>query len=82
MKKSFEEWEKETGIFALDISKHDLSKSLTSDEFMGLVQGKLRSDFTGVNYKFRVQWLKDNGYELTRENLLNSDLPTVPKDDK
>lgn len=75
--KSFEEWEKQKGIFAYSLSKYKSSKQMSEEEFDALVE-RDRVDFHGVDYKARVEFLTKNGYEVTRENLVNSDLSAKP----
>lgn len=68
-KKIVAEWEKELGQFLNgDVAGN---KQVTQDEFIELTQ---EQGFIGVNYELRVEWLKENGYDVTRENLTNSDL--------
>lgn len=76
MKKTFAEWEIDQGIFAYEPSKFG-SKTLTLEEFQVIID-KNPGGFHGVNYKDRTKFLKDNGYELTRENLF-ADLSAKPK---
>ena len=66
-KKTFEEWEKQVGLFAHQPSKFG-SKTMTREEFNTLFRNDPNS-FHGVDYKERVKFLKLNGYEVTRENL-------------
>jgi hypothetical protein len=34
--------------------------------------------FTSINYDGRVEWLKANNYDVTRENLIDATLPDNP----
>lgn len=68
MKKTFAEWEMETGMLAYDPSPYG-SKTYTKQEFDAAVQKDVLK-FHGVDLKVRKKFLKDNGYELTRENLM------------
>lgn len=38
------------------------------------------TDKTGVNHSDRIKFLKDNGYEVTRENMIDSSLSARPKE--
>lgn len=61
--------ERETGFVAID--PKDIPSTEDSGEFM---QHALKGRFVGVNYEDRVKFLKANGYEVTRENLVNREL--------
>ena len=75
----FSEWEAELGlIFVGDLTKtsKSLSKKLTKEEFKQ--ERRTRpEDFVGVDHKERIEFLERNGYEVTRENMINGELPTV-----
>lgn len=73
-KKSLATWEKERGfIFAGNV---DLDQQLTEDEFTDMLfNGKTPA--IGVDHKERAKFLKNNGYEVNRENMINSDLSTA-----
>jgi len=76
MKKTFEEWEMQKGLIAKDLSRFNSSKGITEQEFNSIVSDNF-SEFVGVDYKLRVKFLKDNGYEVNRENL-TADLSAKP----
>lgn len=76
MRKTFEEWEKDRGLFAKDLGQFKSSKEMTQDEFLQLFYANSGS-FVGVNYKDRVKFLEANGYEVSRENLI-ADLSAKP----
>lgn len=78
-KKTFSEWEKISNMFALKPSKYG-SKTMTREEFDSFVMADLGS-FQGVQYEDRVKFLKDNGHEVTRENLLASELSAKPQEE-
>lgn len=74
--KAIKTWEKERGIIIVadDI---DLDKRVTEDEINELITTKLNEgggQIVGVNHEDRTQFLKENGYEVTRENLINGNL--------
>lgn len=73
--KTIGEHEIETGVFFLDDA--DSKKKLSKQDFHKLAEEK---PFKLVTYKQRIEWLKENGYKLTRENLLNAHLESQPKD--
>lgn len=58
-----------------------MDEQLTEEEFE-----EQHVDGVGVQLAYRVYWLLQNGYEVTRENLVDVDLPTkemkseVPED--
>lgn len=71
--KKFEEWEKHFGLISkvYDPEKH--KDTMTEDEFKEATMSNL-DDVVGVNHDDRIKFLKDNGYEVTRENMANPDL--------
>lgn len=68
MKKLFSELEKEHNMFARDTDKYSLDQKLTKEEFMDILLKNLL-DFSSCNYDDRVEFLRKNKYEVTRENL-------------
>ena len=75
MKKTFAEWEKDQGVFAY--TERTTTRTMTLEEFLAIFN-QAPGDFHQLNYKDRTKFLKDNGYELTRENLF-ADLSAQPK---
>ena len=70
-KQTIEQFERERNlVFHGDV---DLKQRMTAEEFDVFMA---ENTWTGVDFKFREQWLKDNGYEITRENLINVELPS------
>lgn len=76
--KTFSEWEIETGLFAINEAKAKGTAKMSRADFDEKVQDNI-NDFTGVNYKDRVAFLKANKYPLTRGNLINADLSSIPQ---
>lgn len=72
-KKKFSEWEVEKGFLVRDADTKQLNEKLTEQEFMDKVVVDDRMPFS-IHWESRVQFLKDNGYEVTRENLGNVEL--------
>lgn len=70
-------YEKETSFVAL--SEKKLPKVKSVEEYLEYV-GEHRNDFAQVMLEYREEWLKTNGYEVTRENLLNADLQLQPQE--
>lgn len=68
--KTIADWEKERSMVITD--KVDVTKKVTEAEFEKLIVGK--QNWVGIDHTFREQWLKDNGYEVTRENLIDLEL--------
>lgn len=66
--KTVQEWEKEKGFIV--INGMDLNQQLTEEEFVAIPL----SERTGVDHAQRTKFLTDNGYELTRGNMINSSL--------
>jgi hypothetical protein len=59
--------EKDAGLVAHDEKR--VAKFKTVDELMA-DWGENPSEYTGVSYDDRIKFLKANGYDVTRENLL------------
>ena len=68
-----------TGFVAID--PKDLPKTKDEAEFIAYAKQNLQL-FTGVMYDDRIKFLTENGYDLTRENLINPHLSAVPKPEK
>jgi hypothetical protein len=66
--KSLTEWERIKGCLVSDVSPN---KKMTEEEFDRL-PGK-----SGVNFNDREKFLRDNGYEITRANLIDSSLSAI-----
>lgn len=67
--------EKERGL--LFLGKIDEKKKLTDDEFDELLSENT-NNFVGVDHEGRTKFLEDNGYEITRENMVDSTLGVRP----
>ena len=68
--KTLEEWEKERGFLHVD-PKVDLKQKFTEQEIIDLMA---TYDIKGVDHESRKEFLEENGYKVTRENMLNSEL--------
>ena len=67
--KTVKQWEKEHNVILLaDLSQ---AKKVTREEFR---QSMIDDGFTGINFEDREKFLVDNGYEVTRKNMLDSNL--------
>lgn len=64
--------EKKAGVIAT--SKSDLPKDIKKPEDLSKYAIDNPKNLTLVNYDDRVKFLKDNGYEVTRDNLINREL--------
>lgn len=65
---TLEQWEREKGyIVKGDV---DINKQLSEAEFEAIPHGERH----GVNHADRIKFLQDNGYEVTRENMINPNL--------
>lgn len=51
-------------------------EDITEKEFLALDL----ADKYGVNHDDRIKFLKDNGYDITRENMVNPDLSARQED--
>lgn len=65
------EFEKDMGVIFHD--KVDLNKKITRSEFLAMLDDD--SSFTWVTHDDRAKWLEQNGYEVTRKNMI-TDLPS------
>ena len=55
---------------------YDGSRKVTEEEFAKLLE---EQGSTALNFEDREKWLQDNGYEVTRANMINASLSTVQK---
>lgn len=70
------ELEKKTNFMVKDTKKYPLNKQYTLAEYEDLVRlPETHHDFIEVDQEARVKYLKDNGYDVTRENMIDGDLP-------
>ena len=74
--KTIEQWEKEKGLIVID--DIDPKQELSEAEF-NKRYSFLGSNTVGVNHEDRIQFLEANGYEVTRENMINSELSAKEK---
>lgn len=73
-KKLITTWEKEKGIIftSPDI---DIKSKVDENEINGLINNNM-TFVLGINWADRVNFLKSNGYEVTRDNLIDVNLPS------
>lgn len=72
-KKTVAESEREAGIILNTDDERVLNSKLTREEWDKVVD---QYGHRGVQWDDRSAWLKANGYDVTRENLRNADLPS------
>lgn len=80
VKKTIAEFEKEKGCIVVRSASGneiDPKVSITEEEFDAIPQ----ETKIGVNHKDRIAFLKKNGYEVTRENMIDSSLSTKPTEE-
>lgn len=70
--KTISEWEKERGILFRDRQKFPANKKLTDAEIDEAISDQ--TNHVGMLHDERVRFLKANGYPVTHENMLNSEL--------
>lgn len=75
-KKTVAKWEEQFGLLFTNATT-DLSEKLTIDEFTERISKPEEYPHVGIALKERTAWLKYNGYDVTRENLADSELPTI-----
>lgn len=68
--KPIAEWERDLGLVIN--GKVDGEQKVTAEDMDAMIYER---GSTGVDYDARVQFLTDNGYEATRENLVDWQLP-------
>lgn len=77
--KRFEEWEQIYGYMHEQADPNLIMQTITEDEFRGYIfdeYGNPLPTSRGVSYDVRIDWLNNNGYEVTRVNMLNHELPS------
>lgn len=76
-KKTLREWEQECGFIVKDASEKELNKQFTQSEAWARAVPEGDRFPHGVSWNDRLKFLEDNGYEPTRENIANGDLPNT-----
>lgn len=72
--KTIRDWEKQKGFIVKTAT--DLDQQMTEQEFDAISL----SEKHGVDHESRTQFLNDNGYEVTRENMINTSLSAATDD--
>ncbi len=67
------DWEREKGVMIIDLGDLKQDSQITEEDFM---KHFTKYNTHGVSFDDRIQFLKDNGYELTRANMMDSSLST------
>lgn len=70
---TFTELERQHGLLFPDSEKYPLDKKMTVAEFRELIANN-PLDFAGVNFEDREKFLRENDYEVTRENMIDREL--------
>lgn len=73
--KTLAEWEKEKNWIYKAATPELLNKQMTEDEFIELLTSD-HNNFHGVNHADRIEFLQNNGHQVTRENMVNHKLST------
>lgn len=73
---TLEKWEAQAGVmFLVGV---DLKEKYTKDEFIELRdKHRAKDELIGVDHEGRKKWLKYNGYEVTRDTMVDINLPTT-----
>lgn len=74
--KKLSSWEEQFGVLFTDPDT-DTEEKLSLEEFNERYLNEIDYPRAGVDFKGRTAWLKYNGYDVTRETLVDADLPTV-----
>lgn len=73
-KQSISAWERARGLMIVGAADLDLSRDVTEFEFDKIIETRQTQ---AVDIDARTDWLTANGYEVTRRNILNTDLVTA-----
>ena len=71
-KLTLDELERYHGWMVKD-AKAKPNKKMTRGEFLAMVDDP-KVEMVGIHHDSRELWLKNNGYDVTRANMLNTDL--------
>lgn len=74
--KTIGEWERELGRLFTQYSGDELLTEITETQALELLQ---LPTTIGVNWDDRIEFLTNNGYPITRANLVDSSLSTKPQ---
>ena len=78
--KTIADFELENGVALKDTGKYPADSTVTEAEFKSTIDdGESYKDYVRVEIPYRIFWLLQNGYELTRENMIDVDLPSRPE---
>jgi hypothetical protein len=69
--KAIKTWEKEKGVIVTTVK--DENAKVSEDDFNALLDDP-KHKWLGVQYEQRLQFLKDNGYKPTRQNIADATL--------
>jgi len=72
--KTIEEWEQESNLMVRNLGKRKLTDKVTKQEFFA----DHPDNHLGVRIEDRKRFLEANGYQVTRENMMDSDLSAEP----
>jgi len=72
--KTIEEWEQESNLMVRNLGKRKLTDKVTKQEFFA----GYPDNHLGVRIEDRKRFLEANGYQVTRENMMDSDLSAEP----
>lgn len=76
--KTRKQWEKHCGVILL--TEPTSTAKITMQEFTDEIMADPAA-FKMVNWDDRAEWLHANGHEVTRENMVNHELPTAETED-
>jgi len=73
-------WEQAHKVIFLDRNQYPEDAQMTEDDFMALLS-KLtpQVDYQGLDWWFRCNWLIENGYDVTQDNLVDNTLRAQPE---
>jgi hypothetical protein len=76
--KTFADWERKKSVMFTDESI-DLDQEMTEAEFDKLYHKP--TGWAGMDHEGREQFLRQNGYKVTRKNMLDHELSNKPEDE-
>lgn len=72
-------WEQAKGLIFVDRIAHPEDAQFTEVDFDAMMARMTpQIDYKGFDHYFRYNWLVQNGYEVTHENMIDATLPTHP----
>lgn len=78
-KKTLSQLERERGVI---IQGASANRKFTDEEFNAFLAETDSANIIGCNHEDREKFLRANGYEVNRKNMIDSELSAVPEEEK